>query len=151
MRWSAWGAGALLAMLCALQPAWGAKVYKWVDGQGEVHYGQAAPPDASATVITTRKSPVSEEEARSRLKALTGEASEQGEEARQDQQNQKLAQDYAARRKQNCETARSNLKVLESSAPVQAQGTDGKPFQLDEAARQAKMAETKAQIGEFCE
>ena len=149
-RWT-FGTASVLAALCALATAaHGANVYKWVDADGVVHYGGSPPPGGSATVVETRRSHITHQEAKARLEALTGRArggAPRDEHARADGQP---AADHAARRRQNCEIATENLRILEGSAPVEAQGPDGQPFYLDEEAKQAKLGETRAQIAEFC-
>ncbi len=144
--------GALLlgGLVLVAAPAVQARIYKWVDDEGVVHYTQTPPPDRKAQPLRPRIAPVTPEQARERLEALR-------KRSQSERKNRELIEGEAKREQarerqmaENCRIARRNLEVLENSARVQAKDAAGNPFYLTEEARQAKMAQTRSQIEEFC-
>ena len=141
---------ACLFLVFGTSAANAAKVYKWVDAQGNVTYSRKPPPDASAQEIRTRPTHISDEDAQSRLKTLTEETTNR-------QKNRDFLRTSDAekakandRKTKNCETARQNLALLENSDRVQAKADDGQSFYLDDEARKRKLVESRSQIAEFC-
>jgi hypothetical protein len=148
MQWSLLGAS-IFALVLIANPA-SAKIYKWVDENGNVQFTQSPPPKGKAVEVKPRYNAVSDEAAKSRLDALRSKDKTTRE---SDNLAEKEAVDgdaYEARKKENCTTARKNLKILNSSGQVQAKGSDGKPFYLNDDAKAKKLAQTNAQIAEFC-
>jgi hypothetical protein len=139
----------MFALVLITNPA-SAKIYKWVDENGNVQFSQSPPPKGKAVEVKPRYTPVSEEDAKSRLEALRSKDKSARE---SDNLAEKEAADgdaYEARKKENCAAARQNLKLLNSAGQISAKGSDGKPFYLDEDARAKKREQTNAQIAEFC-
>jgi len=127
-----------------------AQIYKWVDEHGKTVYSQLPPPGGSASRITPRPSPVSDEAARKRLESLQNKAENRRKNREIGENQAKLSDALAKRRKANCATARANLKVLEESARVRVKDAQGNPFYLDEENKQKKTIQTRAQVKEFC-
>jgi hypothetical protein len=135
---------AALLLLSAAAPA---KLYKWVDAQGNVTYSERKPPDHNAQEIKLLGVPaVSAEEARQRLDELTGKA----ETVSKDREFKNTVTAEVAERdkrlKENCETAQQNLRVLESASRVKDQ--DGQ-FMSD-AQRTARLAQTRKEVEDSC-
>lgn len=140
-----------LSLIIAFPGAQAGKVYKWVDKEGNVTYSQTAPPGGNrADAIKTKKSHVSDEDAKAQLKALT-------ERGRDDRKSKKLIEadkektaELDARKAENCKAARQNLAVLKAGGRVQSKDSDGKQFYLNQDAIAQKTAQTEAQIAQFC-
>lgn len=150
MRWIHFIATCLLVTVFTV-PAHAGKVYKWVDANGNVTYSSTPPPDKSkATTVKTQRSHISDEEAKKRLESLSGQATGRRKNREYLEGSESESAAVKDRRSKNCETAKKNLQVLQSSGRVQASGDDGQKFYLDEAVRQRKIEETQGQIAEFC-
>jgi hypothetical protein len=138
-------AGAIVVLLTA--PAQAAKLYKWKDDQGNITYSQLPPPKSNATQLELRGvQGVSNEEARERLDSLSGRA----ETARKDREFKSdytsESRDREERMKANCETARQNLRILETASRVK---TEQGEF-MNDAQRQERIASAQKQVADFC-
>jgi hypothetical protein len=134
----------VLLLLAGAAPA---KLYKWVDEQGNVTYSERKPPDKAAEEIKLIGVPaVTREQARERLDELGGKA----ETAAKDREFKKTATAEAAERearmKKNCETAQQNLRVLQTASRVKSE--DGQ-FMNDEQ-RAARLKATQKEIADNC-
>jgi hypothetical protein len=133
-----------LLAVCATAPA---KLYKWVDADGNVTYSERKPPDAQAEEVRLLGVPsVSSEEARERLDRVN----ESLESLRKDREfKEEYASDSAereARLKENCETARRNLRILETASRVK----DADGSFIDDSTREARIATARQQIEDNC-
>lgn len=133
--------------LMLLAGAASAKLYKWVDEQGNVTYSERKPPDRQVEEIKLLGVPtVSNEQARQRLEQLN----EKAETATKDREFKKTVTAEVAEReerlKENCEIARQNLRVLENSSRVQDQSGQF----MDDAQREARLAQTRKEVENNC-
>ncbi len=136
--------GILLLAVAAAAPA---KLYKWVDEQGNVTYSERKPPGRDAKEIKLLGVPaVSNEQARERLDQLNDRADTERKDRDFKQNYASETAEREARLKENCEIARQNLRVLETASRVQ--GADG-GF-LDDEQRKARIAQTQQQIEDNC-
>ena len=137
-----------LALLLSVTTATTAtKLYKSVDAEGNVTYSQTRPSSADTQQVELKGvQNVTSEQARERLDSL----SERTKVAREDREfkanytSENKARDE--RLKQNCETARQNVRVLENAARVKA---DDGSF-LDDSQREARLAQAQKQVEDFC-
>lgn len=134
----------LMAMLCT---AASAKLYKWVDSDGDITYSERKPPDNEAEEIKLRGvTAISNEQARERLDDLKGAA----DTTRKDREFKQTVLTEAAEREkrlaENCEISRQNLRVLQNAARIQA---DDGSF-MDDEARAARLAQTQQAIDANC-
>jgi hypothetical protein len=137
-----------LAIALASTGATVADVYKWVDENDVVHYSEIKPLGYEAENLRPRSDGTTDEEARGKLEALIDRAQNQGVGPTPDDQAQALAR--AARLKKNCDTARENLRLLESGVRIRANDADGSAHFLDDDTRQTKLAESQSQIQANC-
>lgn len=137
-----------LAMALAWTGSTFAGVYKWVDENGVVHYSEIKPLDYEAENLRPRSDGTTDEEARRKLEALIDRAQDKDVGPTPDDRQQALTR--ASRRKENCDTARENLRLLESGVRIRANDADGNAYFLDDEARQTKLAETQSQIQANC-
>lgn len=141
----------LATALCTSVSAHAAKLYKWVDAQGNVTYSERKPPpDSKAETIRLRSATLDAEGARERLDEL----SERAEEQRKDREFAENSASANAEREErlanNCRIARENMRILRSTSRIQDKDAKGEPYFLDEAGIQAKIAETQKHIDENC-
>lgn len=111
----------MLTLLMTVAPgmAMSASVYKWTDEDGITHFGDRQPVGASSETVNVRSGTSSGTAANrpSPQKRL----SELQEQQQKKADGEKETAVEAARRKQraaNCESARSNLKIIESNARI---------------------------------
>ena len=158
--------GILLLALAAAAPA---KLYKWVDADGNVTYSERKPPDRKVEEVKLLGVPsVTNEQASvpwdsvsstrspaSIVKGLLPASTSQriNEPSETSRKDREFKETYAAesaereeRLKQNCETARQNLRVLENASRVRA---DDNSF-LTDAQREQRLAQTRQQIEDNC-
>ena len=132
-------------------PVQAGKYYKWVDEHGATHYTEKPPADTDSTAIRTQgKAPKDAEQANAKLteqrEALAEDISkreEQGKEVNVNAENDKI-------KKENCKTARNNLKTLEQHGRIKLKGEDGEYTILPEEKRQERIQTAKDRIKEFC-
>ena len=137
-----------VALLAASAPGSAAKLYKWVDDQGNVTYSQLPPPQSGAESVELKGiEGVSSDEAQQRLDGLR----EKAETARKDRQFKANYSSESKQRderlKENCEVARQNVRVLETAARIKAE--DGS-F-IDDSQRSDRLAAAKQQVEDMCE
>jgi hypothetical protein len=136
-----------VALLLAVSTAVPAKLYKWVDEEGNVTYSERKPPDVQAEEIRVRVPAVTSEQAESRLEQLN----ERAETARKDREFKETyaaeSAEREARLRQNCETARENLRILETAARVK----DAEGNFIDDSQREARMQRARQDIEDNCD
>jgi Domain of unknown function (DUF4124) len=142
----------LLALVLVAASAYAAdsQVYKWTDAGGVVHYSDSPPPRDTKNVQTVRIS------GGDRPHAIGGDNSEGAGATDKPKDvaagNSSTAPvDAAPGRAKDCQTARSNLELLQGKMPVAVKNADGTTRALDDKARQAQIAGANAQIAINCE
>lgn len=141
---------ALAAALCAASPLQAAKLYKWVDEQGNVTYSQQKPPDRQAETIRLRRATLDAEGAREKLDQLNERADTQQKDREFAENAASATRERDERMASNCKIARENMRILKTTSRIQAKDDKGEAYFLDEAGIQAKMAETQKQIDNNC-
>lgn len=126
----------IMLMTAPLAASHAAGLYKWTDEQGTVHYTQIPPTERPAEVITPEPPPPAQPKEQADEEKLPEGLSSA------DTANLRI-------RQQNCETARKNLAIYQSSEKVLQ--PDGTEMVLSNEMREAKIRETQAQIKLYCE
>jgi hypothetical protein len=160
----------LIAIALVMAPACGARadVYRWVDQDGGVHYGDTRPHNAESETVpldgagaATRQETI--EAQRRRLDEAVKEA-ERRREARQATAAARRSEEAAHRaRQQQCQAARVQLAVLqerqlpayrtedgELRARWKYDSYGGERAYLDEESRETELRRVRAEIEEFC-
>lgn len=142
MRISILGGIVLVALATTAQ----AKVYKWTDAQGKVHYSAHPPAQMKAQEVKVAPPPPS-------AQAAPAPQVQPAEAKREAQPAPQVATNDQARAeafRKNCEIARQNLTILEDPANRRF-SEDGKQstYYTDEQ-RAAKIAEARKSIESFC-
>jgi hypothetical protein len=133
---------ALIALALALWIPFGvvAEIFKWVDGEGKVHYGDSPPQEQNAETIKPPPSPSDSAvlQSRSRLDALRdGEPAVQPDKVRGRQRQASDEKEEA--RKRRCHNAQTQLRVLEMGGPVFHVDDQGNRVYLEDAERATKL------------
>lgn len=133
-----------LLLLASAAPA---KMYKWIDEQGNVTYSAQKPPNRPAEEIRLLGVPaVSNEEARQRLDQIGEKADTAAKDREFKRTTTAELADREQRLKENCETARQNLRVLENASRVQ----DQEGQFMSEEQRAARLAQTRKEVQDNC-
>ncbi len=137
--------------IAASTPALAAKLYKWVDKDGNVTYSQERPPGVKADSLEIRTGGPSDDEAKATLEKLTGEAEAVSKDRNLASTVTKELKERDERIKKNCEVARENKRILESAPRVQDTDAEGNPYFVDDATRAARIATAEDQIRQYCQ
>ncbi len=128
-----------------------AKLYKWVDADGNITYSERKPPNVEAETL---KIPgVSNEQqaaARDALDRSKEEALVKDKDRAFKAQVASEMKDREERLAKNCEIARQNLRILRDAPRIKDKDADGNVYYLDENAVSTKMDQTKSQIADYC-
>jgi len=111
----------MLTLLMAVAPgmAISASVYKWTDANGITHFGDRQPVGANSETVNVRSgTSTGSGNNRPTAQQRLGELQEQQQEDAEKKQETAAQTARRKQRKANCETARSNLKVIESNARI---------------------------------
>jgi len=135
-------------LLCLLQAPATAGIYKWVDENGVVHYGEQPVGDNAEQVnirtnetTQTRKIPLKSEE----------EIAE--EEKREKAAREKKASEpriSAAEKRSRCKQARHELEVINSRGRLREINKKGEYYYLTEEQRQKRISRAKKDIRKYC-
>ncbi|MDK8465934.1 DUF4124 domain-containing protein [Marinobacter sp. SS13-12] len=136
-----------LAVLLVAAPTMtsAASVYKWTDENGVTHFGDRQPTgqqSESVSIRTGKPSASNRQSPQEQVKALEEQEAEQAE-----RQEESAVEE--ARRKQreaNCETARSNLSILQRNSRIRVE-EDGEQRYLSEE----EIAEQRTKFEEIAE
>lgn len=143
----------VVAMLLAgvTQPVLAMKIYKYTDTDGNVAYADNKPANVTAQEMRPSVQQISPEAARKELDDLTQRARSAGQNRELVASSAEASEAEAQRRRDNCAQALKNLDILHTSPRVQTADAQGNLFYLDDTAKQAKTAETQAQVDEYCQ
>ena len=144
----------VVALLFAAAPfqASFAKLYKWVDDNGNVTYSQLKPPDRKADTLELRgiDSPRGAETSTDQeAKDKDGAKPPAGEPANAPKQAS-AGDSHSERIKQNCETSQQNLRLLESAPRLSAQDDKGNSYILTAEQVDARKAQARDHIKLYC-
>jgi len=140
MRWMILAATLALAVGSAAAQA--AQIYKWVDAQGVTHFDAQPPVGQSSQELETPKAVTPPPTAPART-----DASQEQQTVDAKVRKQVAAQE--AKRKEYCETQRTNLALLQNNPRVR-QEVNGEYRRFTEEERQARIVEIKKSIDDTC-
>lgn len=121
------------------------QIYKWVDGQGNVHFGSQPPEGQEAASVNPNISQPKVAPPQPKAAAESGDK-------QQEAVDEKVKQDVAkqeAERKKYCEAVRGNLAQLRNNPRVRVE-EGGEMRRLTEEERQSRIAESEKAIAENC-
>ena len=147
----------LLVILAALafSATASAQLYKWVDKDGKVQYGDNPPPNTKATRLkpvpgAPTQPPAAADDKKD--KALSPDAAFRKRQQERSEQDQKADKERAEadQKKQNCETARTNLRQLESGQRISSVNAAGERVFLDDAQLAERKQRAQKAVGDWC-
>jgi len=141
---------ALLAVLCVAAPV-SSEVYRWVDADGRVQYGDQPPAGAGAERVEVgAEKSVSgdlEERRERREKFLDVMEEEREQDARTDAEKSK----QETKRRQNCSTATERLRQIEEARYIYERSADpDNPRVLDDPERDAYTKRARQDVAKWC-
>jgi len=136
----------ICALLLATLPLHAGTIKKWVDEDGNVHYGDSPPVSAKTENIRVLSAPSNPGKALPRLNDSASEdtASSGGGE---DGNAGKVPADQA---KEACDQAKDDLKVISSSSRIRLKAADGTTRYMTTEEIQDRKKQAEADIKQFC-
>lgn len=148
-----------LAAWIALAGAAHAQLYKWVDKDGRVQYGDYPPPGVKATALKPRAGAAPQPGAAGAQDASKGPLTP-AEKELEFRRRQKEAQEAAAKQaqekqlaeaqKQNCENAQQVLRSLEGGERIARTDASGARYFLEDEQRAQETARARKAVADWC-
>lgn len=124
------------------------KVYKWVDKDGNVHFGDQPPSEQAEQVNIPKHTPDTHYEERMRAQQEK-QASEQIE--REEKQKHAAEEKQEAEQvKKRCLAAKDNLRILREAGRVYTLDDKGERVYVDDKDRAARIKEAETVVKEAC-
>ena len=149
-----------LILLLAGTAAEAATVYRWVDGNGRVHFSDQ-PRGNFVETLQVRTGPRYREESPADEEGQSGAKTESPPPAGEEkvaEAGRGKGEDAAAQarrrkemRRKNCQIARENLERNARISRMYRVGADGERHYLDEAEREAVLEKSRRQVREWCD
>ena len=139
-------------LLCISSTPFAAKIYKWVDEEGNVHYGER-PDSGNAKTMNIKSEPSSHtapaaenrrENAQKLLDSIAKERKEKQEAA------EKSAKEESVR-KENCSRAKKQAALLKQGGRMFEMTDTGERKYLDDATIQSRLQEAEKAVKEYCQ
>ena len=151
MNWQK-GAAASILTLAASGIAFTGDIYKWVDEDGHVHYGDK-PVGAQSERMTIQSTPTdptriaaqAQANAAARMEVREAKATAAAEEP-----SEEALRAMALERRKTCEKARADMQRMVSARHLYSEDDSGERVYLDEAEMQAVRERAENQVSEFC-
>ena len=123
------------------------QIYKWVDAQGNVHFGSQPPEGQAAAEVNPN---ISQPQTPMPKPASSVGESADAEQEKLDQQARKEAAENEAERKVYCERIRKDLAQMKANPRVRIED-GGELRRLTEEERQERISKSEASIKENCQ
>ena len=128
-------------------------IYKWVDEDGNVHYGDKPVSNESERVAiesrpTDRARVQSQYQAAAQARAENRDARAQADEESREAEEDLRAQ--AEERRQKCEASRATMQRFVTSRRIYTQDESGERVYMDDAQMQAARERVENDINEYC-
>lgn len=144
----------MISMLMFTPLATNAKIYKWVDEKGNVHYGAEKPENAEAERVKVKIKPSfgNNEEAMEEKTEAEGENKDKSKKA--EKPKEQLEGEAIIPKKEKaklCKQSRERLKNIQNSARLKARDENGKLQILSKKERDKRLAGAKNDVKEYCQ
>ncbi len=128
-----------------------ADIYKWVDADGQTHYGQQAPKNQQSEFIKAPQPPaINPAHAQKSVDTLIDQQAEATKQKQKRLKQAKIDAKQAATRKENCSLAQHNLQQYQNSPNRRVMDSDGNVTRPSENDRQNKIAEFQQHVKDYC-
>jgi hypothetical protein len=143
-----------LAILLAVPTTFAGKVYKWVDKNGDVHYGAQKPNSGGQEMkIKSKGSSTVDEEETSTADNSDEENSDSKEDTikvSSEKEAQALEKKNAKIRKRNCSVAKKRLASITAGGRLYEVNDKGERSYWNDATKAGKRSQAEAQVAEWC-
>jgi len=124
----------ILIFVCLIPLSANAGVYKWVDANGQTHFGDRPPAKAASSEVTVKAAPASVDAgARERHQKMTEFLEQQQEERETRQADNAKAEEKAEKQAELCRKLRARLKHLASVSTFYNINDQGERVYVNEA------------------
>jgi Domain of unknown function (DUF4124) len=146
-----------LVMIAALafSAAASAQMYKWVEKDGKVRYGDTPPAGADATPMKapsagTAPAPAAPEGKKEQ--PLSPEAAFRKRQLERDEQEQKAAKEreLGEQKRANCERSQASLRQLQSGQRITSVNASGERVYIDDDQRTREIDRAQKAVSEWC-
>jgi len=144
----------ILSMACTVSIA---GIYKWVDAEGNIHYGQQRPSNSSSEKMDVQQYAPRDTSSYKRPGSNTDEegktANDDTEKKPEEPVEPEKKKETAAEKKRRlaaCAQARSNLSKMQSIGRVRSKDKDGNVTYMSQQQKEAKMSQAKSLIAKHC-
>lgn len=127
-----------------------AKMYKWTDEDGNVHYTQQPPPGDVESTVVKPPPPVDTEKAQDELKQQQDKLENLEEEKQKQQEEAAKSGEKNALYEKNCRISQARLKSLQNTGRVRAVDENGNITRLTTEEHNARIDEVKEKIKKYC-
>ncbi len=129
-----------------------AKVYKWVDENGEVHYSEGTPGQQQATELAAPAAPPPGANSGKPDPLMQQmEAAERARKAKAAAEQKELAEQRANDRKVKCLRAQENLDLLRQPVPLYGVTSKGERNYMDDETRAAEVKKMTELVAANCD
>ena len=141
-----------LVCLLGISPVSQARMFKWVDADGNTHYTQTPPPEgiAKEDLNLPASAKLDNTEA---VKAFEDQQNKKQELAGENEKEQKLqdrSAEHTALKKENCRKARAKLENVQNTGRIRAVDEYGNIVRASEEERQRRITEAQENIKKWC-
>lgn len=143
----------LLVLLCLLTTAVAqAGTYRWVDENGQIHFGDRPPVSATADEVTLKAPAPSSDTATHERKQRVNEFLEQSERERAERNETKARQEAeAAKHEARCQALRARLKHLERVSGIYRLNNEGERVFVDDEENERLRREFRDRVQSECD
>ncbi len=144
---------AILMAVVLLPPSASAELYRWVDNQGRVHFGDRPPDKQKAQNLRINPQPApsfptpSDEARRDKQQRLLRAWEE---ERRQREEETAKQKDEQQRRERNCHLAKDRLRTYRNAGSIYDLDKEGKRRTLSDAEHRAAIKEMEEAVAHWC-
>ena len=141
-----------LVCLLGISPMSHAKLYKWVDAEGNTHYTQSPPPEGVTTEDVKLPASVNldNKEAVKSFEEQQMKGQESTETKQKGEEDQKQQAERADLKKENCKKARAKLANVQSAGRIRSVDEEGNVIRATEDERQRRIMDAQGKIGKWC-
>ncbi|MFC4257896.1 DUF4124 domain-containing protein [Marinobacter lacisalsi] len=144
--------GLAVLLVCLLvTPMTLAGTYRWVDENGQTHFGDRPPADAASDEVNLDPTPAGSDAAARERQQRMNDFLEQSEKERAERNEAKAREEaMAEKREARCEALRGRLKYLDSVSRIYRINNEGERVYVDEEENERIRREFRARVREEC-
>ncbi len=147
---ASWLRCASLALLSITGASLHAGVYKWVDEQGKVHYGDR-PESAQSQQLQIQSAPPPDPDAVERMERSQRMLNEYSDDQAEQKKKREAREQEEARRKANCELARKRLDDYEHASTLYVTDPNGERRYMNEDEQKKALDISRAEVKKWCD